>query len=40
MCERNSELELKVKFETGDLIKEIEQLKDQLAVSEDNRIKL
>lgn len=26
--EKNSELELKVKFETGDLIKELERLKE------------
>ncbi|CAD8065990.1 unnamed protein product [Paramecium primaurelia] len=38
--ERNSELELKVKFETGDLIKEIENLKEQLQTTEEQRNKL
>lgn len=28
LSERNGELELKVKFETGDLLKEIEALRD------------
>ena len=28
LTERNNELELKVKFETGDLLKEVDQLKD------------
>ncbi|CAD8091386.1 unnamed protein product [Paramecium sonneborni] len=38
--EKNNELELKVKFETGDLIKELENLKEQLQTTEEQRNKL
>lgn len=40
LSERNGELELKVKFETGDLLKEIEALRDQLGSSDDVKNKL
>lgn len=40
LIERNNELELKVKFETCDLLKEVDQLKDSLQEVESHRTRL